>query len=56
MFLMSVTNNGYKDRTSWSIAAIEALFHDESWTEGPNDEFENARDVANIIRRVVRNK
>ncbi|KAL5524624.1 hypothetical protein ACEPAF_9764 [Sanghuangporus sanghuang] len=56
MFAMSVTNNGYKDRTSWTVSAIEALTRDEAWTNGSDEELEDAREVAAVIRRNVRNK
>ncbi|KAL5482734.1 hypothetical protein ACEPAI_9328 [Sanghuangporus weigelae] len=56
MFAMSVTNNGYKDRTSWTVSAIEALASDEAWTSGSDEDLEDAREVAAVIRRNVRNK
>ncbi|KAL5520127.1 hypothetical protein ACEPAG_1787 [Sanghuangporus baumii] len=56
MFAMSVTNNGYKDRTSWTVSAIEALARDEAWKSGSDEDLEDAREVAAVIRRNVRNK
>ena len=55
MFAMSVTNNGYKDRTNRTVGAIEALVRDEAWTNGSDDDLDDAREVAAIIRRNVRN-
>ncbi|KAH8114509.1 ATP-dependent DNA helicase [Phellopilus nigrolimitatus] len=57
VFLLSVTSEGYKQRTTRKIAAIEALFKDEAWVEDGTDEaLENAREVASIVRSVVKNK
>ena len=56
MFAMSVTNNGYKDRTNRTVTAIEALVRDEAWTSGSDDDFEDAREVATVIRHNVLNR
>ncbi|EJC98120.1 ATP-dependent DNA helicase [Fomitiporia mediterranea MF3/22] len=55
-FLLSVTKKGYKERTAWSIAAIEALTNDDAWEVGCDEALEDAREVAANIRRIVKNK
>ncbi|KAI5122778.1 hypothetical protein M0805_000122 [Coniferiporia weirii] len=60
LFLMSVSDSGYKERAGWKIAAIDALFNDDVWEHGTGSGTctvsEDVREVALLVQRVVKDK
>lgn len=49
---LCTTHDGYKGRSRTSINAAKLIAKSEAWDTAEDEEFEEARDVVNVIRRL----
>lgn len=47
---MCRTEDGYQDRIEPKVDAIKLLSEDDAWREGDEEDFEDAREIANMAK------